>query len=1292
MHVCACRVLFQAQPIHTDVVTRLLGNRVAVSPIVTVEPRRRKFHKPITLTIPLPRAAHKGMTNQYSGDAPTLRLLCSITGGQTKAQWEDVTGSTPLTFVNDCVSFTTTVSARFWLIDCRQVSDVTKFASELYQEAVLVPFMAKFVVFAKRHEPLEAQLRVFCMTDDREEKTLESQEHFAEVAKSRDVEVLEDTPQYLEFAGNLVPITKSGEQLALTFEAFKENRVAFNARVKDMHQEPMGRVAFMKEPRGKHQDAPQTPVCNLNIKLPDPVEFENVPLEKKYGFVQDTGLGPQEMIHRDDLHLTATAKELGADWPALARQLNIPTQEIQQIRDEVPASSDQQAVTMLRIWTQRMGPAATDSALEKALKNIGREDVIRKCMSKAEKTPDEVERALARVQLTGLSPASVTSVTRTTVVTTSSADERDIMKARAFLLANHTTSTIITDAESAENTSSGSARAKPTAAPAPVGDDVGRQKPEGLVTAVGFVVSAGALAEHRDLGGCVRDPAPNHELRSGCPVVDEFFGIIRGPDATQTEVRSSSTTTSTAVSDSTKTTVVERSTRSQSTISTSGKVADTKPEAKTEKDREPPASGIVPTRERSLDHDLKAAVRKDPAEVKKAEPKKEEKKTSPKREVPPPKKEPPKKEKKDEPKKETTPPKKEESSRKDSTPPKKEEKKESPKKDIAPKKDESPRKESAPKKEEPASKKDAPKREDFTASKKDGTPKKEQLKKDELKKEQKKDEPKKEAKKDSPKKEAPKREEAKKIKSPTSAPPEPPKKPDPPKSPAEEVVVASSTATSHAIMSEVIKKTELPRAKASTPKRGGTPVDELSAELLEQIVQDDKELAFKGPTFKKSSIASRSSRDVVETGPGGIMARNVEIERYIKETSPEEIVIPEYRHETRTVTSKTVAVSREGLIGELGEALKDFDQLDLGPTQATVTTQRTTTTHVRSSPAHGDPDAPIPEHSGPIITEIGDDEAERIAAQQALRQPDEMASPPVAFRQMIDGPFDSGDFVGKPTSVLRETQQLLPDGTLQHTVTRVTTTTFVQEEGQPPVEVSTKQHESEAAASDADTSQVSVSSLPEDEGTASSGLQHLQDPLRYWTSLPSAAQEPPTREFLSGVGQTPTVTTRRVCRRLCVVEPPKDGFVASALVTPLVGLSPESVILGSVKAYEENLANYSITSCQLIRPASSSRTSQSHSVHPRAEPPESPRHSDSLMPSFGRSRFFTWNFTTTLDRSPPKPQRPLLSSRVPLGRQFRTTPTRTVSSRFTVIFIHLAMRIRHIHLAAALGQHHHPYL
>lgn len=256
---------------------------MAVSPIVTVEPRRRKFHKPITLTIPLPQAATRGMINQYNGDAPTLRLLCSITGGQTKAQWEDVTGSTPLTFLNDCVSFTTTVSARFWLMDCRQVNEATKYATDVYREAIHVPFMAKFVVFAKRIEPMEANLRVFCMTDDKEEKTLEHQEHFSEIAKSRDVEVLEKKDQYIEFAGNLIPVMKSGDELTLSFSAFLENRLSFPVRLRDAHQEPIGRIAFMKEPRkGRSDPSTLTPICNLNLQLPNILEMPPDEMELRH--------------------------------------------------------------------------------------------------------------------------------------------------------------------------------------------------------------------------------------------------------------------------------------------------------------------------------------------------------------------------------------------------------------------------------------------------------------------------------------------------------------------------------------------------------------------------------------------------------------------------------------------------------------------------------------------------------------------------------------------------------------------------------------------------------------------------------------------------------------------------------------------------------------------------------------------------------------------------------------------------------------------------------------------------
>ncbi|XP_038611341.1 ankyrin-2 isoform X43 [Tachyglossus aculeatus] len=261
------RVGLQAQPMHSELVKKILGNKATFSPIVTLEPRRRKFHKPITMTIPVPKASSDGLLNGFGGDTPTLRLLCSITGGTTPAQWEDITGTTPLTFVNECVSFTTNVSARFWLIDCRQIQESVSFASQVYREIICVPYMAKFVVFAKSHDPIEARLRCFCMTDDKVDKTLEQQENFAEVARSRDVEVLEGKPIYVDCFGNLVPLTKSGQHHIFSFFAFKENRLPLFVKVRDTTQEPCGRLSFMKEPKSSRGLIHQA-ICNLNITLP----------------------------------------------------------------------------------------------------------------------------------------------------------------------------------------------------------------------------------------------------------------------------------------------------------------------------------------------------------------------------------------------------------------------------------------------------------------------------------------------------------------------------------------------------------------------------------------------------------------------------------------------------------------------------------------------------------------------------------------------------------------------------------------------------------------------------------------------------------------------------------------------------------------------------------------------------------------------------------------------------------------------------------------------------------------
>uniref|UniRef100_A0A3Q1D0M7 Ankyrin 2 n=1 Tax=Amphiprion ocellaris TaxID=80972 RepID=A0A3Q1D0M7_AMPOC len=387
------RVGLQAQPVNVDVVRKILGNKATFSPIVTLEPRRRKFHKPITMTIPVPKTNSDPVLNGFGGDTPTLRLLCSITGGTTPAQWEDITGTTPLTFINDCVSFTTNVSARFWLIDCRQVQESVNFSTQVYREIICVPYMAKFVIFAKTHDPIEARLRCFCMTDDKIDKTLEQQENFTEVARSRDVEVLEGKPIYADCFGNLVPLTKSGQHHLFSFFAFKENRLALFIKIRDNTQEPCGRLSFMKEPRN-YRSLTQNAICNLNITLPSYCKTSRT-LEK---------LDPQDEAERKEQRLAIIADHLGFSWTELARELDFSEERINLIRIENPNSLQDQSHALLNLWADREGAQATEATLIKRLTKINRMDIVHLIETKIIKSAQddtsshtyaEIERTIA---------------------------------------------------------------------------------------------------------------------------------------------------------------------------------------------------------------------------------------------------------------------------------------------------------------------------------------------------------------------------------------------------------------------------------------------------------------------------------------------------------------------------------------------------------------------------------------------------------------------------------------------------------------------------------------------------------------------------------------------------------------------------------------------------------------------------------------------------------------------------------------------------------------------------------
>ncbi|UJR15901.1 hypothetical protein I4U23_002824 [Adineta vaga] len=429
------RVSLHVLPISAQLVQRSYGTRIHVSPVVTVEPRRRKFHKPITITIPLPnkssstrKQSHQHQHgNAYTSDSQTLRLLCSITGGTHAAQFDDITGHTPLTFSNDCATFTTTVSARFWLVDAQGVSDILKLAHEIYREATSVPYMSRFIVFAKRHDPNEALVRIFCITDDKENKTLEMQEHFTEIAKSKEVEVVNGNSIYIDLQStNLQTIIKTNEQLTLIFRAFKENRLPCVVRLRDQEQEPSGRLIFSKD-NGKLTSIqrttsitmtngqasalssttvidPQTlqTICNLNILIPgyDKDLLENEERLRALHSVErdrnSESWKSDDMYRKGEIRLTDIARLLGSEWPALAAELELSEEEVTKIMDEFGENA---SLHMLRYWLKSRGTDATGNCLQQALRKIGKENIVHNCVFNIEWVTDAAEKEVAKNRL-----------------------------------------------------------------------------------------------------------------------------------------------------------------------------------------------------------------------------------------------------------------------------------------------------------------------------------------------------------------------------------------------------------------------------------------------------------------------------------------------------------------------------------------------------------------------------------------------------------------------------------------------------------------------------------------------------------------------------------------------------------------------------------------------------------------------------------------------------------------------------------------------------------------------------
>uniref|UniRef100_A0A8C3K010 Ankyrin 1 n=1 Tax=Calidris pygmaea TaxID=425635 RepID=A0A8C3K010_9CHAR len=367
------RLALQAQPVPDELVTKLLGNQATFSPIVTVEPRRRKFHRPIGLRIPLPPSWKDNPRDSGEGDTTSLRLLCSVIGEATSP-------CSLVMAVERANQSPNCPSHRFWLADCPRTAEAVHFATMLYKELTAVPYMAKFVVFAKMNDSREGRLRCYCMTDDKIDKTLEQHENFTEVARSRDIEVVEGMPLHVELSGNLVPVKKATQPRTFLFQSFRENRLAIPIKVRDSSREASGSLSFLRKAM-KYEDL-QHVLCHLNISIPPCTKGSGseerrrtltpLSLRERYSILSETSFGKQPA----GIVQALSPPALGMSKPKLARELQFGVDDINRIRVENPNSLLEQSIALLNLWVSREGKSVKIESLYTALRNIDRSEII----------------------------------------------------------------------------------------------------------------------------------------------------------------------------------------------------------------------------------------------------------------------------------------------------------------------------------------------------------------------------------------------------------------------------------------------------------------------------------------------------------------------------------------------------------------------------------------------------------------------------------------------------------------------------------------------------------------------------------------------------------------------------------------------------------------------------------------------------------------------------------------------------------------------------------------------------
>ena len=82
---------------------------IHTGPVMTLEPRRRRFHKNVDYYVTRPPKL-KNLEKYH------FRLLCSISEGMNKTEWKDVTENVDVEWSEHTATFVSNLSGRFWMI------------------------------------------------------------------------------------------------------------------------------------------------------------------------------------------------------------------------------------------------------------------------------------------------------------------------------------------------------------------------------------------------------------------------------------------------------------------------------------------------------------------------------------------------------------------------------------------------------------------------------------------------------------------------------------------------------------------------------------------------------------------------------------------------------------------------------------------------------------------------------------------------------------------------------------------------------------------------------------------------------------------------------------------------------------------------------------------------------------------------------------------------------------------------------------------------------------------------